>query len=52
MATNARHVEMSDAEFFEKAIKEIFDAVTELRKEGYRVDYPTYIEITKTATVR
>ena len=43
---------MSDAEFFEKARKEILDAVKNLQQRGYKVDYPTYIEITKTATVR
>ena len=43
---------MSDAEFYDKAHKEIIDAVTELRRQGYDVGYPNYIEITKTAKVR
>lgn len=38
---------MSDAEFYEKARKEILDAVNKLRKRGYEVDYPTYLEITR-----
>lgn len=38
---------MSDAEFFDKVHKEIFDAVNKLRQRGYQVGYPSYIEITK-----
>ena len=47
MATDARHVEMNDAEFFDTAHKEIFDAVRELQERGYNVGYPNYIEITR-----
>ena len=43
---------MNDLEFYDKSHKEIIDAVNFLRQRGYLVDYPTYIEITKTATVR
>ena len=38
---------MSDSEFYDKAHKEIIDAVTELRQRGYQVGYPSYIEITR-----
>ena len=38
---------MSDAEFFEKARKEIIDSVNELRQRGYQVENPNYIEITR-----
>lgn len=38
---------MCDADFFDKAYKEIMQAVYELNRQGIRVVPPTYIEITK-----
>lgn len=41
---------MCDADFFDKAYKEIMQAVYELNRQGIRVEPPTYIEITKAQT--